>query len=846
MSAEATLKEGSQVPKNPTASEMTGPEQARVLRLALAAAPLAVWSADATGVLAWIEGGGAALIGSQAGMSPGASLQQVFAGDPQALSQIQQALAGTAVRFQHQRGERLFEHWVRPVRDDGQPVTGIAGISIDLTTFNSIGIFPQSGEDHFRALAEGSLQGVVIYGNRRFLYVNPSFARLFGYASPEEIRALPSLDAVIAPEERKSLRDLRRKRLAGERVPEVYEVTGLKKDGSRLHLLVLSRVVHWDGEPAVQSTVIDITGQRRAGEALKESQRLLATVFDTIPHATVVKDREDRYLMVNRAWSDLHGTPAAAVLGRPTEQVPGRPAEELRQIAEEDRRILSGELPSLTAEREMTVKNGERRYAQVVKVPLRDDRGAVVGLVAMNIDLTERKRAESALREKEWMLSRAAQAARVGTWFWEFDSHTLRWSEETFHIVGLQPGRYPPSPQGYFSLIHPDDRAEYRRLVTQVEQNGGNFRHEHRILRPDGELRIVMVIGERFNDDSGRPVGIIGIFQDITNERLAEARLMQAEKMEALGRLTAGIAHDFNNLLTVIRGNLALLARLEQDTGAFQPMLDSVMQAADRGASLVRQLSAIARNQPLVPTLTAVRPILADLTGLLERTLGSTIRVETRIPEGTWDIEVDIAQFQSAILNLAINARDAMPNGGRLMLDTANISLDASEAPDAARGDYVMIAVSDTGIGIPAALREKVFEPFFTTKAPGMGTGLGLSMVFGFVRQSGGHIRLHSEEGRGTTVRMYFPRADKGRTVRGAGDKKTSGGANAPAGGGATASGPRAAAVPMTGVMAGRTHLPYPEADASLDLNRAGTVSTHASPQRPQSRATAARLAGPP
>lgn len=722
-------------------------------------APLAVWSAGSDGVLNTVAGGAAEALGACAGMLPGASLPQLFAEDPHARSQIQRVLAGEAVRFRHSAAGRVFEHWVEPVRDDVQAVTGIAGISVDWTALNPGIAEAQPDEDHFRALAEGSLQGVVIYGQGRFLYVNPSFASLFGYASPEELRALPSLDAVIAPEERAPLQELRRRRLAGERVPEAYEVTGLKKDGTRIHLLVLSRVVRWHGEPAVQSTVIDMTEQRRAERALAESQRLLATVFDAIPHATVVKDREDRYLMVNKAWCELHGMPPAAVLGLRTEEAPGRPAEELHRIAEEDRRILSGELPSLLMEREMTVKGADKRYTQVVKVPLRDAGGAVAGLVGMNIDLTERKQAEATLREKEWMLTRAAQAAWIGTWFWEFGTHTLRWSEETYRIVGLHPGQYSPSPQGYFNLIHPDDRAEYRRQVEQVEREGGRFRHEHRILRPDGELRIVMVIGERFNDDAGRPVGIIGIFQDITRERLAEARLVQAEKMEALGRLTAGLAHDFNNLLTVIRGNLALLARSAQGVEAARPMLDAVLQAADRGASLVRQLSAIARNQPLVPAITAVRPILVNLTNLLERSLGSAITVETHVPDGAWDIEVDTAQLQSAILNLAINARDAMPGGGRLTLHAANITLESGEAPDAPPGEYVMIAVSDTGIGIPAALREKIFEPFFTTKAPGVGTGLGLSMVFGFVRQSGGHIRLHSEEGRGTTVRMYFPRA---------------------------------------------------------------------------------------
>jgi signal transduction histidine kinase len=257
-------------------------------------------------------------------------------------------------------------------------------------------------------------------------------------------------------------------------------------------------------------------------------------------------------------------------------------------------------------------------------------------------------------------------------------------------------------------------------------------------------------------------LGILGIFQDITQQRLAEARLVQGEKMEAVGRLTAGVAHDFNNLLTVIRGNLELLMRSVNEIATARPLVESVLAAADRGVGLVRQLAAVARKQPLQPTIMSVSPVLTGLTNLLERTLGPTIKINTAINEDTWTVRIDTAQLQSAVLNLAINARDAMRDGGELTLSAENRSVSAQDRilnPEVAPGDYVMISVTDTGTGIPDAVRNKVFEPFFTTKEPGKGTGLGLSMVHGFVRQSGGYVALESEVGLGTTVRLYFPKA---------------------------------------------------------------------------------------
>ncbi len=257
--------------------------------------------------------------------------------------------------------------------------------------------------------------------------------------------------------------------------------------------------------------------------------------------------------------------------------------------------------------------------------------------------------------------------------------------------------------------------------------------------------------------------GWVATYEDITQSRLAERQLAQAQKMEAIGNLTGGMAHDFNNLLAVISLNLEfLLARTEGDERVQEPA-SRALQAALRGANLIAQLLSFARRQPLAPQRISVNPWIGSIASLLERTLGDSIEIKLALGAGLWPVNADATRLETAIANLATNARDAMPNGGRLTIATFNITQPPPPPPDPSQlqpGDYVMIEVSDTGSGIPPDVMSRIFEPFFTTKQEGRGTGLGLSMVFGFIRQSGGHITVESQPGLGTTFRLYLPRAE--------------------------------------------------------------------------------------
>ncbi len=286
---------------------------------------------------------------------------------------------------------------------------------------------------------------------------------------------------------------------------------------------------------------------------------------------------------------------------------------------------------------------------------------------------------------------------------------------------------------------------------------------ETKLRRKDGRMIDTLSSVAAFYDPAGAVLGTVVAVTDVTERNAMQRQLQQAQKMEAIGQLTGGLAHDFNNLLGVVLGNLDILQEQQEAGSEAWELTDGAIHAAVRGAELTRQLLAFARQQPLAPRLVDLNDLLESSTRLLRRTLGEQIILELKVTESLWPVRMDASQLESAILNLAVNARDAMPKGGTLTMEAHNIMLGAGDAelnPEAEPGSYVAVAISDTGTGMPPGVMAKVFEPFFSTKGSA-GTGLGLSMVHGFVKQSGGHTKIYSEVGRGTTIRLYLPKAQE-------------------------------------------------------------------------------------
>ena len=372
--------------------------------------------------------------------------------------------------------------------------------------------------------------------------------------------------------------------------------------------------------------------------------------------------------------------------------------------------------------------------------------------------------AETQLEISEERFRKVAEAIADVIWDWDIEQDRV-WRSSGRQGL-LESGS--ESSRGGFDFwrerLHPDDvdAAVSRLRATLSDPDCRDWEHVYRMRRDDGTWAQIRDRGSVVRDGTGRAVRMVGAMLDVTAQRELEEQLQRAQRLDAIGQLTGGVAHDFNNLLTVILGNTDLIAAAAGDSPRVASLVNMTRTAAERGAELTRRLLAFARRQALDPGVTDVDALLSSMFELLHRTLGDHVEVALERGDGVWRAMVDASQLENALLNLCLNARDAMPGGGRIRIRTGNVTLSGEEDIHdgvVRPGDYVTIAVIDSGIGMPPEVVGHAFEPFFTTKETGKGSGLGLSMVYGFVKQSAGHVRIASAPGRGTTVTLYLPRA---------------------------------------------------------------------------------------
>lgn len=422
-------------------------------------------------------------------------------------------------------------------------------------------------------------------------------------------------------------------------------------------------------------------------------------------------------------------------------------------------------------------KDGTQFWAHVVIDAIRSPDGDLVGFAKITRDLTERRAAEAKLRESEEQFRLLVQGVTdYAIYMLDVDGNVASWNTGAQHIKGYAPeeiiGRHFSN---FYTEV--DRTAGLPRTGLETAAREGRWEHEGQRVRKDGTPFWAHVVIDAIRDDDGKLVGFAKVTRDITERREAEAAvqaaqatMIRSQKLEAIGQLTGGIAHDFNNLLQVISGNLQLLSKDIAGNARAGTRVQSALAGVARGSKLAAQLLAFAQRQPLEPRVVNAGRMIKGMDDLLRRALGGEIEVETVVGGGLWNSLVDPDQLENAILNLAIYARDAMNGEGRLTIETSNAFLDdeyVRQYDDLAAGQYVMIAVTDTGTGIAPDILERVYEPFFTTKAEDNGTGLGLAMVYGFLKQSGGHVKIYSEVGAGTTVKLYLPRemAAEGKLV---------------------------------------------------------------------------------
>ncbi len=357
----------------------------------------------------------------------------------------------------------------------------------------------------------------------------------------------------------------------------------------------------------------------------------------------------------------------------------------------------------------------------------------------------------------------ALEATKDAVWEWVVGTEDVWWNPRAAHILGYPVG-YPSSLEAWTDRIHPEDRpAVLETYQEALESEARVWEKQYRIVRVDGTILEVIDRGIVERDSNGNAIRLVGVMTDITEKRRLEQEILQTRKLDSIGRLAGGVAHDFNNLLTVIlSASEFALDRLSSGESAKEEV-EEVIGAATRATNLTSQLLSFARRQMIRPERLDLNELTEDMDKLLRRVIGEHIQLVTILSPDLGPVLSDRGQIEQVLMNLAVNARDAMPDGGRLTLETSNMTVDApyaSRHADLRPGQYVMIAVTDTGPGIPLELQEQIFEPFFTTKRPGEGTGLGLASSYGIVRQAGGQILLYSEEGRGTTFKILLPRTE--------------------------------------------------------------------------------------
>jgi PAS domain S-box-containing protein len=608
----------------------------------------------------------------------------------------------------------------------------------------------------FAATVESSMDAVVIKSlDGTILAWNEAAERLFGYTAEEAIGQ--NIDIIVPPERRAEVREILDQIGKGSRVRH-YETVRRAKDGREVAVsLSVSPVMSATGQIIGASKIArDITETRRTQSALNQEIEERRRVFETSLDLIFVTDPQGTFVQVSPS--------SLPILGYRPEEMVGHSATEFIDPA--DLESTRNEMRS--ARRRGTMRDFVTRYMH------RDGRS--VALTWMGVwseqvrryyfsgrDMTEMLRAQEDLLESGRMARGIIETALDGFIQMDGAGVVLDWNSQAEKIFGWT--REEALGRVLSELIIPDGARSHHDMGLRHFLDTGegpilDTRFEVEAQRRDGTRLTVELSVTAFRRRGGHVFN--GFVRDLTEKIARETQYRQAQKMEAIGQLTGGVAHDFNNILTVITGTIEILAEAVADRDDLAAITKMIDDAAQRGADLTKHLLAFARRQPLQPREIDVNALVVATGKLLRPTLGEQIQIQTSLTEAPWLGFVDPNQLTTAILNLALNARDAMPDGGKLTIETQNVELDetyAAQHSEVRAGPYVLIAVSDTGAGIPPELLEKVFEPFFTTKEPGKGTGLGLSMVYGFVKQSEGHIKIYSEYGHGTTVKLYLPRS---------------------------------------------------------------------------------------
>lgn len=486
-------------------------------------------------------------------------------------------------------------------------------------------------------------------------------------------------------------------------------------------------------------------------------------VFEASPNGIALLDHAARAEHCNTAFERLLGYSAAEMSTMPLLDLTSHGAAE----ADLFREVLAGRRDRFDLDKRHVHKMGRDVWTHLTVTAMRNDGGALEGIICTAVDISGARRLSEAgerlaeaARQSEERLGLALSAAEMGLWEWDLATDQISWSEGLERIAGLPPGGFGGTVSAFLKIVNPDDEAHGRAALQEAIDSGRDvFQAEYRFRRPDKTERYVLSRGRVLRVD-GTPERVLGVDIDITSQRRLEEQFHHVQKIEAMGRLAGGVAHDFNNLLTAISGYGEFVVNNMSADDVRRPDMQEILDAADRAASLTRQLLAFSRRQVLAPRVINPNGVVSGMEKMLRRIIGSDIEMKVTLRPETGSVRVDPSQLEQVVLNLAVNARDAMPHGGVVAIETAPAMFDEPISEFGIvlpAGRYVMLSVGDTGLGMTPETKARLFEPFFTTKGEGRGTGLGLATVMGIVQQSGGAIWVDSSPGAGAIFKVYLP-----------------------------------------------------------------------------------------
>jgi PAS domain S-box-containing protein len=628
------------------------------------------------------------------------------------------------------------------------------GIVRDISERGKSETLLRQSEEKYAKMVHSSPDAITLRSlpDRRYLEINEGFARLTGYTAEEVLGKTPGeLNLWVEREPHRTT--LQKLEADGQVTGEEFRFR--TKSGEIRYGRVSAVRVTMNGRQCMLSATHDITDRKRAEEALSQ----LASIVESSDDAIVGKTLDGKIVSWNAGAERIYGYTASEVIGQPVNiLVPEEQRDEVPEIL----RKLSRDERIHHYETVRVRKGGQRIHVSVTISPVKDAEGVIIGASAIARDITERKRVEEKLQESESHFRSLVHDAPYGIYRVTVDGRLLHVNPALVKMLGYESAQELMACNVEKEICR--DPEAHQRLHQSYSQKQDFRDIEAEWRRKDGKIITVKMTGHPVLDKDLSPAYFEVFAEDITERRSLERQLLQSQKMEAVGRLAGGVAHDFNNLLGVILGHSDLL---DQQIGAdnrLRRSVEATRHAAERAAALTTQLLAFSRKQVIEPAVIDLNASVMEIEKMLHRVIGEDIELAIRPQSGLWRVKADPGQLNQVLMNLAINSRDAMPNGGKLVIETANVELDDTYGRQhlgAKPGPHVMLAVSDTGIGMDSETLSHIFEPFFTTKETGKGTGLGLSMVYGIIKQSNGYIMAYSEPGRGTTFKIYLPRTEE-------------------------------------------------------------------------------------